>query len=47
MMRDSSLPDREAPAQPLAADFGLLRDVLEYLEPPGIRQSLGDPLKLL
>jgi len=47
MMGDSSLADREAPAQSLAAYLGLLRDVLEDLEPPGIGQRLGDPLKLL
>jgi hypothetical protein len=47
MMRDSSLANREAPAQPLAADLGLLRDVLEDFEPSGIGQCLGDPLELL
>ena len=47
MMRDSRLADREAPAQTLAANLGLLRDVLEDLEPSRIRQCLGDPLELL
>jgi hypothetical protein len=46
-MRDSCLPDRKAPAQPLAADLGLLRDVLEDLEPSRIGQRFGDPLELL
>jgi hypothetical protein len=47
MMGDSSLPDRKTTAQSLAAYLGLLRDVLEDFKPPGIGQSLGDPLKLL
>lgn len=46
-MGDSSLPNWKAPAQPLAADLGLLRDVLEDFKPPGIGQCLGDPLELL
>jgi len=46
-MRDSGLADRETPTQTLAADLGLLRDVLENLEPSGIGQRLGDPLELL
>ncbi len=41
------MPDRETPAQSLAANLGLLRDVLEDLKPPGIGQGLGYPLKLL
>jgi len=41
------LADRETPAQPLAADLGLLRNVLENLEPSRIGQCLGDPLELL
>jgi hypothetical protein len=47
MMGDSSLPDRETPAQSLTANLGLLRDVLEDLKPPGIGQGFGDSLKLL
>jgi len=46
-MGDSGLPDGKAPAQSLAADLGLLRDVLENFKPPGIGQGLGDPLELL
>ena len=41
------MPNREAPAQPLAADLGLLRNVLEDFEPSGIGQRLRDPLELL
>ncbi len=47
MVRDSRLSNRETPAQPLAADLGLLRDVLEDFEPSGIGQRLRDPLELL
>ena len=46
-MRDSSLSDREAPTQTLAADLGLLSDVLKNLEPPRIGQCFGDPLELM
>lgn len=46
-MRDSGLADREAPAQSLAADLGLLGDVLKDFKATRIGQGFGDPLELL
>ena len=41
------MTNRETPAQPLAANLGLLCNVLENFEPSGIGQRFGDPLELL
>lgn len=44
---DRGLPHRKAAAEATTADFGLLRDVLQDLDPAGIGQRLGDALELL
>jgi hypothetical protein len=46
-MRDGGLPHRKAVAQATTSHFGLLRNVLQDLEPSRICQRLGDPLKLV
>jgi len=47
MMRDRRLSDGKASAQTPTSNLGLLRDVLENLEPSRIGQRLCDPLELL
>jgi hypothetical protein len=47
VVRDRRLPHREAPAEMLAADLGLLRDMLEDFEPPRIGKRFSNTLELL
>jgi hypothetical protein len=47
VVRDRGLSDREAPAQTLAPNFGLRRDVFENLNPARVGERFRDSLELL
>jgi hypothetical protein len=47
MVRDGGLPNRKTSTQPLAANLGARRDILENLEPAWVSQRLRYPLELV